>query len=92
MNVGIHYFAQVRRAAGVESETLAVPADAGLGAALDQAVTRHGPEFAALVRDETGRIRSSLIVLVNGVPASSEEASPLKEGDVVSLLSAVAGG
>ena len=82
MQVTFSYFAQVRQAAGVETEKLAL-AESG---------KRHGEAFRTLVLDEFGVVRPSMLVLVNGVPAQRGGQRPLADGDEVTLLSAVAGG
>lgn len=92
MQVTMMYFAQVRQAAGVEKETVDVPAGGDIKAALDDAARRHGETFRALVMNDARNIRPSLLVLVNGMPVSRETPPPLKAGDSVSLMSAIAGG
>jgi molybdopterin converting factor small subunit len=92
MKIFLEYFAQVRRAAGLAKEHLELPEESGLGAALGAAAVRHGPEFRSLVLEESGAIRPSIIVLVNGTPAGRGGQGRLAAGDTVALLSAVAGG
>jgi len=92
MRITLSYFAQVRQAAGGESETLDLPAGSTPAAAAAAAAARHGPEFRRLVLDDSGGVRPSVLVLVNGVPAPRTGGRPLAEGDAVSLLSAVSGG
>lgn len=92
ISVTLAYHAQVRAAAGVESEKLPLPAAADLPAAVRAAAAVHGDDFRKLVLDEAGNVRPSLLVLVNGVPASHGGGRPLADGDEVSLLSAVSGG
>ncbi len=91
MQVTMMYFAHVRHAAGVEKETVDVPSG-DLKAALDDAARRHGAAFRALVVDDERNIRPGLLVLVNGMPVSRETPPPMKDGDAVSLMSAIAGG
>jgi MoaD family protein len=92
MQITMNYFAQVRRIAGVESEAFNMPGAVDLKTAINESALRHGDEFRALVLDGEQRIRPSLLVLVNGVPVSREAPCPLKDGDVISLMGAVAGG
>jgi MoaD family protein len=92
MQVTFNYFAQVRQAAGVETEKLALAVGTDLAAALAELGKRHGETFRALVLDEFGVVRPSMLVLVNGVPAQRGGQRPLADGDEVTLLSAVAGG
>jgi len=92
MKITLSYFAQIRQAAGAESEALEVPTGSTPAAAAAAAAARHGPEFRRLVLDDSGSIRPSVLVLVNGVPAPRAGGRPLAEGDALSLLSAVSGG
>lgn len=92
MKVKFEYFAQVRKAAGVESETLELGEATELAAALAQVAGQRGEDFRAIVLDEAGAVRPSLLVVVNGQPATRGQARELADGDSVSLLSAVAGG
>jgi len=88
----IHYFAQVRQAAGVESEQLALDDGVDVPAVLTELAARHGDDFRALVLDPQGGVRPSLVTLVNGVPAPHGKGQALSDGDEISLLSAIAGG
>lgn len=92
MNVTLKYFAQVRKAAGVESETLDLPDGTGLAAALAEAAARHGDDMKTLVLDDAGAVRPSILVLADGVPLARGAACELKDGCEISVLSAVAGG
>ena len=92
MLVTFKYFAQVRQAAGVESDQLALGDQADLRAALSELARRHGDRFRALVLDEGGAVRAGLLMLVNGQLVPRGEQRRLAEGDQVSLISALAGG
>ena len=92
MHVTIHYFAQVRQAAGVESEELKLDDGSDVAAALSELAGRHGDGFRALVLDPQGAVRPSLVTLVNGAPIPHGQQPPLSDGDEISLLSAIAGG
>jgi molybdopterin converting factor small subunit len=92
MRAVFHYHAQVRQAAGAESEPVELAGAPSLEEAMAALAARHGEDFRALVLDDAGRIRPSLLVLVNGQPAARGATRPLADGDVVTLLSAMAGG
>jgi molybdopterin converting factor small subunit len=92
MKITFTYFAQVRAAAGVETEPVELAGTPRLAEALAGLAERHGPDFRALVLDDAGAVRPSLLVLVNGQPAGGDGGRTLADGDAVSLLSAVAGG
>lgn len=92
MNVKLTYYAQVREAAGVESETLNLPDGANLSAALAEAVRLHGDEMKTILVDDAGAARPSILVLVNGTPAVRGTNPALHDGSELSVFSAVAGG
>ncbi len=92
MKISFEYFAQVRKAAGVEKEALELADGTDLLAALALAAEKHGAEFRALLHDDTGAVRASIIVLVNGAATRRDQPRGLSDGDSISLLSAVAGG
>ncbi len=92
MKVTLSYFAQVRRAAGVETETLDFPDDTDLAAVITEIANQHGDELKTLVLDEDDNVRPSILLLVNGAPVSRGESPTLGDGSAVSVFSAVAGG
>ncbi len=92
MQVTINYFAQVRQAAGVESERLSLDDGVDIQTALAELSERHGDDFRSLVLDQAGAVRPGLLTLVNGQSVPSRQQHPLADGDEISLISAVAGG
>lgn len=92
MQVTIKYFAQVRQAAGVESETLPLRLGVDIQTALVELVKRHGEDFRAIVLDQTGCVRPGLLTVVNGQSVTNPKRHSLADGDELSLISAVAGG
>ena len=92
MQVTFLYFAQVRQAAGVESEQVELPGAAELAPSLAELAKKRGEAFHAILFDESGTLRPSLIVLVNGQPVGRGDVRALADGDQISILSAVAGG
>jgi MoaD family protein len=92
MKISFEYFAQVRKATGTEKEELDLAEGTELQAALDSAAGKHGADFRSLVLDDSGSLRPSMIVLINGQATKRDEARKLAEGDSIALLSAVAGG
>jgi MoaD family protein len=88
----MRYFAQVREAAGVEAEELAMAEGSTLISLLRHAATLHGEAFRSLVLTAEGQVRPSLIVLRNGVPTRQSPEGRLSAGDEVSIFSPVSGG
>lgn len=92
MKVTLSYHAQVRQAAGTESESIELPEGADVLAALRTAAAAHGEPFRALVLAESGDPRPSILLLVNAVPVGRGQPRPLAGGDEVDVFSPVSGG
>jgi len=92
VQVTINYFAQVRQAAGIESERLSLDDGVDIQTALSELAQGHGHDFRALVLDQAGAVRPGLLTVVNGQSVPSPQRHPLADGDEISLISAVAGG
>jgi molybdopterin converting factor small subunit len=88
MNITFNYYAQIRKAAGVESECVEIVAGATL---LDAIKTiDHGAEFKDLLFNAQGIPHPVILFLVNDGPAAPDRT--LNEGDRVNVFSPVAGG
>jgi MoaD family protein len=92
MRVQLNYFAQIRQAAAADNLSLDLADNATVLQALRLAVDRHGDAFRKLIFDDSGRLRPSIILLINGVPSAGGVESVLNNGDNVSIFSPVAGG
>ena len=92
MNIVLAYHAQIRQAAGVETERLEVPAGTDLHGALRAAADLHGEAFRGLVLSGDLTIRPGIIVLVNSAPVPRGARRELSDGDEIRLFSPVAGG
>ena len=88
MKITFSYFAQIRKAAGVESETVNVADGITVLAALK--TVNHGNEFTGLLFDATGALRPVILFVVNDVPVVPDQ--KLADGDTVNIFSPVAGG
>jgi molybdopterin converting factor small subunit len=92
MHVSVRYMAQLRKAAGVDSDALELP-EGSTPADLAAAVAgRHGEALRRLLLDGAGRLHPAILVFVGDVQADPDDPGPLRDGDVVTLLSPVAGG
>jgi MoaD family protein len=90
MPVTVHYFAQIRRAAGCASEQVDVEPGITLGGLLLQLADRHGAEFRRLLLDEAGGLQKSVLVFVGQHPADG--VTVLQDGDEVTILTPMSGG
>jgi molybdopterin converting factor small subunit len=89
MNVGVRYLAQLRRLAGRSTEQLELPDPCTVAGFVATLVQRQPALSVALV-DGEGRPRSSVLVFVGDEQVSCDR--PLADGDVVTLLTPIAGG
>jgi molybdopterin converting factor small subunit len=88
MIITFNYYAQIRKAAGVESECVEIAGGATLLDALK--TIDHGADFKALLFDAQGVPHPVVLFLVNDLPAAPGQT--LNDGDRVSVFSPVAGG
>jgi molybdopterin converting factor small subunit len=90
MQVTVKYLAQVRHAAGVPAETLCLDRPCTLQQLLMQLAERHGEPFRRLL-DATGR-SPSLLFFVGDEQVRWDACVELRDGDLVTVLSPIAGG
>jgi molybdopterin converting factor small subunit len=90
MRVTVHYFAQLKRAAGVASETIVVEPNATLAQLVQLLGTKHSDTFRAMAIDGAGHPQSTLLYAVGDEQADLDRV--LNEGDVVTILAPMAGG
>ena len=86
MSVTVRYAGQARDAAGVASESL----EADSIDALLRVLAERRPSLKPLLLGEDGRPRPSLLVAVGDAQARLD--APLRAGDVVTILTPIAGG
>ncbi len=92
MQVTVRYMAQLRSAAGLAGESIEVPGPATAFDIVQQVAARHGEALRRLLLAADGRPQPAVLVFVGDEQVLPADALPLQEGDVVTLLSPVAGG
>lgn len=90
MRLTVHYFAQLKRAAGVASETIVCPPNATLAQLVQRLAQVHDDSFRAMVLDAAGQPQRTLLYAVGDDQADLEHI--LREGDIVTILAPMAGG
>ncbi|MCI0680658.1 MAG: MoaD/ThiS family protein [Gemmataceae bacterium] len=90
MRVTVHYFAQLRRAAGVASETVMMEPDATLAQLIQRLVQGHGDAFRAMALDGADQPQRTLLYAVGDDQADLDRL--LRDGDAVTILAPMAGG
>ena len=93
MTLTFSYTGQLAAAAGSAEETVEAAEGAVLGPILHDLADRHGAGYRDLILDASGRVRPTLLVVLDGVQASGEkEALPLDGVSDVMLMTPIAGG
>jgi MoaD family protein len=92
MKIEVRFTAQIKREAGRGSEVL----DVHEGCSLEQVLTalngRYTQGFDRILFDERGQYRETAMLVVNGQQVFFHVPQELKEGDVLTIMSPIAGG
>jgi molybdopterin converting factor small subunit len=93
MKVDVVYTGQLASIAGVAGETIEVGDGGTLGDLVKAAVESRGKEFSALLCDESGGIRATILVAIDGAQATGDrEARSMGSVREVMFMAPVAGG
>ncbi len=92
MEVQVHYAAQLKAAAGEAVQKISVPPGATVRDLLELLAEKHGPSMRALLFDDEGALRRSILVFLGEEQLGRDLDRELKEGAEVTILSPVAGG
>jgi MoaD family protein len=92
MIVTVNLLGQLRHMAGKDSERCEADSDWRLQDLVDDLCREHGEEFAGFLRDDTGRIRPFILVLVNGEAVDRDPSRKLADGDEITLMPPISGG
>lgn len=92
MKLTIIPYGQLGRLAPPRAPEGDYPEGAPLCEVLELFLAGCDPAAREIVFTAERRLRPSLIVLVNGLPVAKENPGPLKDGDQITLLTAIAGG
>jgi len=91
VQVTVRFMAQLKRAAGKASETLTLAHGYTLRD-LVLRLARDNVSLAGFLLDPAGTPQPSLLLFVGDEQVRSDSARPIQEGDVVTLLTPMAGG
>ena len=91
MKVSVRYVGQLRQAAGVASEAVEPDPPCTVADLLRRLADRHGEIFRDFVLDAGGEVRRPLLLFVGDEQVRPEETA-LRDGDVVTVLTPMAGG
>ena len=90
MRVTVYYLAQIKRAAECGSECVEGPDAMALREFLQVLAARHNFHFRAMLLDDAGEPRNSLLFFVGDEHADLSH--PLADGDAITILAPMAGG
>ncbi|MBS7653122.1 MAG: ubiquitin-like small modifier protein 1 [Candidatus Bathyarchaeia archaeon] len=94
MEVEVRYYAILRELAGKRFEKVALPEGSSVRDVIDLLVKRYGEGFERYIYDNEKRLRSYLSYMLNGININSLKGfeTPLRDGDILSLLPPIGGG
>jgi hypothetical protein len=91
--VNFQYTGQLAAAAGATEETRDVEPGTALSPALEALVAGHGEGFGSLIFQTDGRLRTTLLVVFDGVQMTGARETLLLDGvGSVMLMTPIAGG
>ena len=88
MKITLNYMGQLRALAGKDSDQIECAQGVSFADLITEASKQYDRRFVDIAIDETGAIRSSLIVIIDGVAADKDTAPNLSDGDSITLLTA----
>jgi molybdopterin converting factor small subunit len=91
MKIAVRYMAQLRRAAGVTVEEVELDRPCSATELLKRLADQHGLPFRALLLDADGGVRPAILLFVGDEQVNSQT-RPLQDGDVLTVLTPMAGG
>jgi molybdopterin converting factor small subunit len=93
MKVTVAYTGQLAAAAGAVEEELALDEGTRLDAVLRALAERHAGKFSELLFDDSDRLRSTLLIALDGEQlCDAAESVVLKDGASLMLMTPIAGG
>ena len=92
MQVTVEYAAQVKRAAGVASESVDVEESCLLQNVLTQVAAARGDALKNILFDDDGVLHPSILLFVGNSQIRWETPLTLNDRDVVTVLSPISGG
>jgi molybdopterin converting factor small subunit len=92
MKITVEYWAQLKVAAGMRAELVEVESNCTVIELVKSLAERHGQPLRDLLIDAEGKPRVSNVVSMGERIVPWGNPPPLKDGDVVAILSPIAGG
>lgn len=90
--ITVSYFGQIKQAAGIATESVALGDSNCIGSLLRDLNVAHGPDFRAHVEDDDGGFSNVLLVFVDGRQILEWSDTPLSDGANLQLVTPISGG
>ena len=93
MDINFSYTGQLANLAGISEETVSPDAGTDLGTVVGKIASNHGDAFSELILDDDGKLRRTLLVIVDGEQLDGDRESFLLDGAKnIVLMTPIAGG
>ena len=92
MQITVEYTAQMKRAAGVASETVDVADGLGLAAFIIQLAEGRDEALRRHLVDSNGRPQSTVLAFRSDQQMRLDDPAPLQDGDSITFLAPISGG
>ena len=92
MSVTIEYSAQIKQALGLASERIELGPTRTVAGILEVLTRRHGESFRHFVPADGGPRRGTLLLSVNDEQVFRDTPIELRDGDILRIMSPIAGG
>ncbi|NET37435.1 MAG: MoaD/ThiS family protein [Cyanothece sp. SIO1E1] len=92
MEVTVNYLSQLKQVASIASEKVVLAAPYLVQDLVTQLAQKHGEPLSSFLLNAEGTLNNSILVIIGDTQVHWETPVRLKEGDVVSFISPLAGG
>jgi molybdopterin converting factor small subunit len=92
MQITVKYKSQVKKETGISFEELVITENEKLHDVLKRLTEKHGDKFGNLLFDDKGIFKNTILLAINNIQALYSENAQLKETDVLTIMSPIAGG
>jgi molybdopterin converting factor small subunit len=92
MRIAVKFQAQLKQAAGTACEQIDIEPPCSVRQLVLQLTERHGRGLQQFLLDPSGRVQATVLLFVGDEQVRSEDRVALQDGDVVTVLSPMAGG
>jgi len=92
MTITLKYLAQLRHVAGVGSEPVELAKPCSVKELIQRVAQRRGEPLRRWLINEAGTLQPTILLFLGDVQVTGQEDVELNDGDVITLLSPIAGG